>query len=432
MKKMMNGIKKGFSKFIDGIKTRWQNADFSPKAFKTSVLKHKLSLFYLFLSLAVTLVTGIQYHRFRHTDPVFVTGPGVVDIQRLSDYYEPLEGTYGDADIYVLGTQNPDEPSILVLGGVHPNEPASQVAAVVLMENLIVEHGTVYIILETNRSAFSLSHPQEATPEWYSIETPFGERRFKYGSRGTNPVDQWPVPEVYIHQSGQTLSGVDTRNLNRAFPGTENGTYTELVAHAIAEFVRQKDIIITLDLHEASPEYAVNNALIYHEKVRATGLASRTYLNLELFWGIWDDRFAPIKLEISPRNLRGLTHRELGDYTNTLPFLAETSNASQGRIRGAMSESLIVDGYDKFYERATALGILEVDHSEAVPLDERVARHIQTFKELINAYNSLQGTWTGDLEYYSRGLFDIEYNDLNFTTVYDRGIGAFLLDPEDS
>jgi predicted deacylase len=272
--------------------------------------KHYVSLLFLIIPLAVTIITGIQFWKFRTTEAVFVQGPGVVEIQKLSDYYDVLEGTAADSDIYVLGTKNPDEPSILLLGGIHANEPAGQVATDVIMENIEVTTGTVYIIIETNKSAYTHSFPQEATPFYYSIETPFGEREFKYGARATNSVDQWPIPDIYIHQStGQKLSGVDTRNLNRAFPGKSNGTFTEKVAQAIVNLINTNDIILTLDFHEAAPEYGVNNALIYHERVRDTGISALMMMSLEMFWVFEDTRFAPIKPEASPVNLRGLTHR---------------------------------------------------------------------------------------------------------------------------
>jgi hypothetical protein len=397
---------------------------------KNFIISNKLSLFYLILSLLVALITGLDFHQFKKSEVAFVTGPGVVEIQKLSDYFEPLKGTIGDADIYVLGTKNEDEPSMLVLGGVHPNEPAGQIAPVLLMENITVDFGTIYIILEANRSAYTHAHPQEATPYFYNIETPFGERTFKYGSRATNPIDQWPVPEIYVHQTtGQKLSGLDTRNLNRSFPGRPDGTYTEKIAYSILKLINEKDIILTLDFHEASPEYAVNNALVYHEKVRETGIAAQTLLNLEMFWLFDDSRFVPIKPEVSPINLRGLSHRELGDNTRTLPFLAETSNASQGRIRGMMTESLIVDGYDKFYSKASGFNLLEVDHTNAVSLNERVGRHVQTFIALIEGYNMRQAGFTGELAYYQRGEFVIHYHGLNFTDIMDLGIGNFLLEP---
>lgn len=411
----------------------------------TFLKKQYVSFIFVTIALFVTVITGVQYYNYRHKEVVFVRGPGVTEMQKLSDYYAPLKGTIGDADIFVLGSQNPNEPSILLLGGTHPNEISGQIAPLLLMETLEVSNGTIYIILEANRSAYTLSFPQEATPEYYSIDTPFGARQFKYGGRATNTVDQWPIPDIYVHEStGQKLSGVDTRNLNRSYPGRENGNYTEKVAHAIVSLIKTKDIILTLDFHEASPEYAVNNALVVHERALEIGIPSVMVMNLESFGYGLDDRYKPIKLELSPVNLRGLTHRELGDNTKTLAFLTETSNASQGRIRGAMTNDLIMNGTDKFYRRASALGLLEVDHSGPVTLNERVARHIQLFAELISAYNSKQSKLTGDLEYYKRGDFVINYHGLGyaytdelntprvnaFSNIMDNGIGAYLLNPE--
>ena len=39
-----------------------------------------------------------------------------------------------------------------------------------------------------------------------------------------------------------------------------------------------------------------------------------------------------MSLEPSPASLHGLTHRELGDHTNTLALLMETGNPAQGRL----------------------------------------------------------------------------------------------------
>lgn len=51
------------------------------------------------------------------------------------------------------------------------------------------------------------------------------------GSRASNPVDQWPDPDVYVHAaSGQQLSGSETRNINRAYPGRPDGNPTEQAA----------------------------------------------------------------------------------------------------------------------------------------------------------------------------------------------------------
>lgn len=33
----------------------------------------------------------------------------------------------------------------------------------------------------------------------FTIDTPNGERWFRFGSRATNPHHQWPDPEIYVH-----------------------------------------------------------------------------------------------------------------------------------------------------------------------------------------------------------------------------------------
>lgn len=397
------------------------------------VKKHLSLILIIALSLFVMIIAAVQFIQFRYYDAVFVVRDSV-KTERLSKYLPKIEGTIGDSEIYIIGTEKADEPSILVLGGVHPNEPAGQMCATLLMEQIDVTRGTVYIITEANRSAYTHSHPQEATPMYYEIDSLVwgGNRVFKYGSRATNAVDQWPISDVYVHgATGQKLSGTDTRNLNRSFPGNENGNYTEQIAAAIVNLIKQRNITITLDFHEASPEYATNNAIVTHEKTKETGIDGE--LNI-LFssYSKTESRFAPIKLEYSPVNLRGLTHRELGDATDTLPFLAEASNITQGRIRGAITAEDIVTGEDKFYQRASALGILEVDHSESVSLNERTGRHVETFRTLISAYNDCQGWFTGEIaDKYKKGEFEIDYHGLSFTNIFDNGIGYYLRDPND-
>jgi len=90
-----------------------------------------------------------------------------------------------------------------------------------------------------------------------------------------------------------------------------------------------------------------------------------------------------IRLEPSPVNLRGLTHRELGDFTDTLPVLIETPNASQGRLRGKTDEALVLTGIDPWYVRAEKLCRLYVPYDEnGHPLEERVGRHLAGIAEL--------------------------------------------------
>lgn len=381
-------------------------------------------------SLALGIVAGVQFKQFSNYQTYFHIRDNV-QVEKFSDYSPNLKNTVGDADIYKIEGKNPG-PSVLILGGTHPNEPSGQVTATLLLENIEVDAGTVYIITETNKSAYTHSHPLEATAFYYNIKTASGQlRKFKFGSRATNTNQQWPNPDVYTTQSGQKLSSTDTRNLNRSYPGKPNGTYTEQVAYAITQLIRENDIAVTIDLHEASPEYITINAIVYHQE--AAAIAATAKMNMEFFNEV------EISAEESPTNLHGLSHRELGDYTDTLALLCETSNASQGKIRGAFTEDLILTGKDKFYNKAIELGNKtgqKIIYGAPVSLTERVARHTLTIQSIIEAYNE-------ELGYGEAGAFGSFLNGRRLTEgefsvsnipsyeeILANGIGRYLADPQ--
>jgi len=365
--------------------------------------------------LLLALVAGILIvvsHDFMsmRVDPPIYPGSGVTEIRALSDYFGGIAGTAADTDVYIL---QGDEPggTALVLGGTHPNEPAASITAIVLVENARVERGRLIVIPRANRSAFTCTEPQEGYPQTYTIETPTGVREFRYGSRGTNPIDQWPDPVIYINAAGQPLAGAEVRNLNRSYPGDPDGNLTERLAYAIVELIRAEDVNIAVDLHEASPEYPVINAIVAHED--ALSIAAEAALFLELV-GV------QIGVERSPENLRGLSHREWGDATDTLALLVEAPNAAQGRLRGRTDVDLIVQGADPYYVRAAERGLLYVPFSaEGHPLDERVGRHLQTVAMLLEVYNS-----------YSDEAIVVS-NVPTLASMLDEGLGTYLAPPAD-
>ena len=389
----------------------------------------------LLLALVVTVWSGIHFKKFVNYEVEFKfdeTLPGH-SIEKFSKYSPKLEGTVGDSNIYIIDSGVPG-PSILIMGGTHPNEPSGQLTATLLLENIEVTKGKVFIITEANRSAYTHSNPLEASSEYYTIKNQNGEDRvFKFGSRATNTNEQWPNPDVYVHAtSGQKLSSTDTRNLNRAYPGSENGTYTERVAYAITQCIIQNNITITIDLHEASPEYLTINAIICNSVYMADAgttaakkIATRAQMKME-------DNDVLIKVEDSPANLHGLTHRELGTYTNSLVFLCETSNASQGKIRGAFTSDLITSGNDKFYSK-----LVERDNSDndptnnviyAAPCDisVRVARHVYAIMEIINGYNKIYNSIV-DLPQDVKDLGKLEVEGIpSYEEIIENGIGKYL------
>lgn len=325
-------------------------------------------------SLLIAFIAGKEFKKMREPEPI-VKGEGVTEVKMLSEYFPDIKGTNMDTEIYVLKGKEKGG-STLILGGTHGNEPSGLLSAVLFIENAKVDKGTIYVIPRTNNSGYTHNDPQEGSPQRFTIKTKDGDRWFRYGSRATNPLDQWPDPDVYIHaSSGQQLSGNETRNINRAYPGRLDGTSTEKAAYAIVQLIKNEKIDMTIDLHEASPEYPVINAIVAHD--RAMGIASNTVMNLE-----FED--VAIGLEPSPVSLRGLTHRELGDFTDTYAILMETANPAQGRLRGKTNEDLVVTGVDPTYVKAQKLGRLFVPFDEkGHPLDERVSRHVGSVVELI-------------------------------------------------
>lgn len=346
--------------------------------------KHQISaILCLAASAAIAVYSGGLFLSLREPD-ILIPGPGVSEVRKLSDYFEGLKGTRGDSDIYVLKGEEGGGKA-LVLGGTHANEPSGYLTATILVEKGIVKAGEIYVIPRANNSAFTHNDPQEAAPLYLHFTNPQGlERVFRYGSRATNIIDQWPDPDVYKHAtSGQELSGSETRNLNRGYPGRANGNLTEQMCYAITELIKKEGIGLTFDLHEASPEYPVINATVAHEKsmdIAAYGMFELDSLGINM------------ALEPSPVNLHGLTHRELGDFTDTYPLLMETANASQGRLRGATNEELALTGKDKFYVSAGKLGMLYVPYDDnGHPIEERVGRHLQSVQSYITAYGDFSG-----------------------------------------
>ena len=335
-------------------------------------------LIFLLLAVGIAAVAGREFQSFQ-TPFDIKKGPGVTRIKRLSHYFEDIQHTRGDTEVYFLTGENPGGTA-LILGGTHPNEPSGHVAAILVIENVKAAAGRIIVLPRTNASAFTHNDPQEASPSRFSMEGRSGKRWFRYGSRSTSPMDQWPDPDIYLHfPSGQTLSGNQTRNLNRAFPGKNDGNYTEKIAFAITELVKQEQVNLVIDLHEASPEYPVINAIVAHE--RAMPLASAVVMNMEM-------RGIKIGLEPSPKNLRGLTHRELGDHTQALAVLMETTNPSQGRLRGRTGQELVTSGKDKMYLKAYGMKRLYVEFDEkGYPLTERISRHLAGIEELLKAYS---------------------------------------------
>src|SRR5262245_55868192 len=361
---------------------------------------------FLLLALAVVLAGGVTFARM-HEPEVIALGPGVTQRKMLSGYDARLAGSAGDTPVFVLEGKEPGA-TLLLIGGCHPQEISGLMTAVLTIENAVVEKGRLIVVPQANRSGFTYTEPLEGFPHTFSIKTAEGARWFRLGMRLSNPVHQWPDPDLYVHpQSGEGLVGWEARNLNRNFPGDSGGRFTARVADALTTLAKTEKVDLVLDLHEAYPEYPIINMIVAHE--RAFEVASLTKLMLEA-QGIRIDLMA------SPKRLRGLSHREFGDHTSALALLAETANPAMGRFRGRTDEALVTDGRDPNYVRAAKLGRLFVPFTEeGYPLNRRVARHLATITEMIGVYNEGAPARTLTIA-----------NLPSYERVSSDGIGAFL------
>jgi hypothetical protein len=359
----------------------------------------------LALTLAVGFFSGREFLSMREDDEIFPSS-GLTAKKMLSDYFPALKKTAGDTEVFIFDGAAKGG-NLLIVGGTHANEPAGSMTAILLVETIRAAQGKAIIIPWANASGFTHSDPQEGSPQRFFIETPTGRRWFRLGSRVTNPVHQWPDPTIYVNPMGQKLAGIEARNLNRAYPGKAAGYLTEKVAFAVMALIQKESIELGIDLHESAPEYPVINAIVFHEN--ASELAATAQMELQ-------SEGLEFRLEASPPNLRGLTHREWGDAAGIKAVLLETPNASHGRLKGKPTISLIVDGKDKYYERASRLGRLFVPYGpEGIPLKLRVARHLAGVRAILASLNELEPDKAIRIE-----------NAPSSAGVQAKGIGAFL------
>ncbi|HEY3294786.1 MAG TPA: succinylglutamate desuccinylase/aspartoacylase family protein [bacterium] len=360
----------------------------------------------LLVVLSVCAMASRDFLKAWRDEPLYPS-KGMTAHKHLSDYFAGIKGTRADGDVYIFEGKESGGTTV-VLGGTHPNEVAGVLAADVLLENATVTRGRLIVLPRANHSAFTQTEPGEGHPASFEIATAGGPRRFRMGCRFTNPLDQWPDPEVYLHHpSGQELSGNETRNLNRAFPGRSDGNFTERAAFAITSLVNAEKADLVIDLHEASPEYPVINAIVAHEK--AMDLAATANLTLQ-------GEGLSFNLEPSPQNFHGLTHRELGDATPALAVLMESANIMQGRLRSRTSAEKILSGKDDCYLSAARANLLRVPYdSTGIPVGVRVGRHLAGVRALMDGLAFVKPDKA------------MEVSDIpTYDEVQTRGLGAFL------
>jgi predicted deacylase len=364
------------------------------------------------LGVALAVAAGLSFSRSRHLAEPLVAGPGVARVATLGDYFAPIKGTVNDSNVYILEGREPGG-TFLLLGGTHPEEPAGRLTAWIFAERTAIVRGRILVIPTANRSASTVTRLGGAYPPDFTIPTAWGGQKFRMGDRWSNPLDQWPDPEVYLHYpSRQQLAYVDIRNLNRAFPGRAHGTLTEKTCYAIIELIRREKVDVAIDFHEAELQYPVISTIVAHEKGAELAAAASMFISSV-------EGFA-IGVENSPKALRGLSHREIGDATGAISLLLEAPEPFLDATRGRTDRKLLLTGQDEFVVRAGKRGLLfEKIDEKGWPIDVRVGRHTSTVLQILEL-------WSGDHPDKAVEVSGIP----RYTAVIEKGVGAFLTDPK--
>ncbi len=356
-------------------------------------------------------ISSYQLYRHRHFKLAIVAGPGVTRVTMLSAFSPQLKGTSADTYVFFLEGKEKGGKALLI-SNTHANEPAGLLSSLIFLENAILEKGTLIIIPQFNYSASRTTRPGDGYPLYFEIKTDWGKKKFRMGNREASPLDQWPDPDVYIHYpERQLLSFIDIRNTNRTWPGRDKGPLMERVTFGAMEIMRKEEVDIALDLHGAETMFPVTNCIVAPEKsMRIATMASLTVKAREGFEN---------HVEPSPSGFRGLSHREIGDYSNTLPFLLEAPIPFLDQPTGAKTESLLLEGKDPFLLSLARKGKLFVPYDEnGWPMEKRVGQHCSVILEIVEQYS---------MKYPERGI-KIK-NVPRYAEILRNGIGHYYKNP---
>ena len=339
------------------------------KTVKGSPSKRLISkIIILVVVLVIGAIAAAQFWQLRHFKEEVVVSDALTDVKWFSDYVPSLKGTWLDTPVFFFDS-GVEGGTVFINGGPHPYEPASTMAAYLMMENIEVTKGKVIICPRSNYSGSTEGMLGDAYPMYFHVESEWGTSKFRIGDRYTHPLDQWPDPFVYVnYPSGQSQAYQDIRNLNRTYPGREDGTPTERAAYAVLEIIRQEGVDLAIDMHEAEILYPVTSTYVApatvldREHFEETGEMvfvepERNSLDVAMMAGMNLSGQFLMKSEASPSSLHGLSHREWADWSDAMTILMETPEIFIDKITGPRTEALMTEGKDEFLQKVTDAGL---------------------------------------------------------------------------
>jgi hypothetical protein len=186
----------------------------------------------------------------------------------------------------------------------------------------------------------------------------------------------------------------------------------ERVTYGAMQIMRNEKVDIAVDIHGAETMFPVTNCIVAPEKsIRIATMTSLTVKAREKF----DSHVEP-----SPSGFRGLSHREIGDHSDTLPFLLEAPLPFLDQPTGPKTVGLLLDGKDPFLLSLSKKKKLFVAYDETGwPMEKRVGQHCSVILEIIRQF--------------SRKFPDraIEIRNVpRYADVVKNGVGHYYRDPD--
>jgi hypothetical protein len=177
------------------------------------------------------------------------------------------------------------------------------------------------------------------------------------------------------------------------------------------ELLRREEVDIVIDLHEAELQYPVISTIVSHERGEELAmLVSMMLTDMEGF---------NMGMEFSPKNLHGLSHREIGDHSEAVSLLFEAPEPFLDATRGRTTREALLSGQDAFVKKAGEHGLLfETMDDAGWPIDVRVGRHTSAVLQTMES-------WTE--EHPERALVCDRVP--RYAEVVENKIGHYLQDP---
>jgi len=136
---------------------------------------------------------------------------------------------------------------------------------------------------------------------------------------------------------------------------------------------------ITIDIHGAETMFPVTNCIVAPQK--SMRIATMTSLTVNAMEGFENH------VEPSPSGFRGLSHREIGDFSDTMPFLLEAPLPYLDQPTGPKTMDLLLQGIDPFLLSLSKQKKLFVSYDESGwPMEKRVGQHCSVVLEIMNQF----------------------------------------------